>query len=111
MNMQLFNSTLDVLAQKGILTLLEATGFYYLFVSVHADPFILSKALIGLSLVLTGALFEYLITLAKVSYLNNTSAQRVSDIQAEKDLLEGDRRKILDELESLKSGKNVSLKE
>lgn len=107
MNLKLLNSTLDVIAQKGVLAMLEATGFYYLFISAHSDPFIVDKALIGLVLVLTGALFEYLITMAKVGYLKQMSQKRSRNIDEQQKLLEKEHQAVLDALEALKGGKKA----
>ncbi len=104
MKANLFNSIIDVLAQRGVLLLSEAAGFYYLLIAVHEERFSLEKALIGFALVLTGAIFEYLVTLAKVNYLKGINEQRIESITREKEQIERDKTKILEELNSFKAG-------
>jgi hypothetical protein len=76
MNVKFLNSLIDVISQKGILVIIEAVGIYYLFFSYHDSVFNLEKSLIGLSLVISGAIFELLnhiikIILARKIFLEN----------------------------------------
>ncbi|MGC2424182.1 MAG: hypothetical protein WA666_07525 [Nitrospirota bacterium] len=60
------NYIIDILFNRGVLVSSEVVGIYYLIKAV--EPFNLGKALIGFALVLTGVIFEYLVTLAKVDF-------------------------------------------
>jgi hypothetical protein len=68
MAIKIFDSMLDVVAQRGVLVLSQAFGFGYLFLAVRTGSLHRDEAIIGVALVLIGACFEYLVTLAKVKH-------------------------------------------
>jgi len=102
MKVTLFNSITDIVAQKGVLLFSESVGFYYLLIAAHEETFSLEKALIGFSLVLMGAIFEYLITIAKVSYLKSAKEKHLETAEKQLEKADKDDDKVLEEFDSMK---------